>query len=430
MAASPPGLPPPGARAPIPSADPGGGETDESGLRRAALQWARAAAVLLTIFLGYQLFLVLRGMTAAILSVVISVLVAIIITFLGAPLVIRLERHLRMPRALAVLLALVVGLGLMALLVWLLSGPLVTEGRGLATQAPSFVHRLDSQIATLEKQLKGHGIRINAVSFVTSKLSTLVPQLTGFVVSGVTGALGALIDAVVAIVLAFWLLKDGAELRRSFVALFPTRVARELDFGLDAFAVVIGGYVRAQLFLALVVGAMAGVGTALLGVPFPLVVALAAGVFELIPLVGPFAGGGVALLLALTKSPTLAILTLILFLGIHVVEGYLLVPRIQARFLQLHPILTLLALFAGVEAAGFLGALVAVPATSYVTVLIRAWVGDWRAQRPDLFTVSRGDSLGDIRNRRLLRSFRIFSRRSEPSPGGPPPGPPAPTASG
>ena len=431
MEASPSGLPPPAAQVPTPSGDSGGGATDISGLRHSALQWGRAAAVLLTVFLGYQLFLVLRGMMAAILSVVISVLVAVIISFLGGPLVKRLERHARLPRSLAVLLTLVVGLGLLALLGWLLSGPLVTEGRGLAAQAPSFVHRLDAQMASLERQLQRHGIRINAVSFVTSKLSSLVPQLTGFVVSGVTGALGALVDAVVAIVLAFWLLKDGSELRRGFVALFPTRLARELDFSLDAFTVVIGGYVRAQLFLAVVVGAMAGVGTALLGVPFPLVVALAAGIFELIPLVGPFAGGGVALLLALTKSPTLAIFTLILFLGIHVIEGYLLVPRIQARFLQLHPVITMLALFAGVEAAGFLGALVAVPATSYLTVLIRAWVGDWRAQRPDLFAASHGDSLGDIRNRRLLRSFRIFSRRSElGSTGSPPGGPPTPTPSG
>jgi len=98
-----------------------------------------------------------------------------------------------------------------------------------------------------------------------------------------------------------------------------------------------------------------------------------------------------------------------------VVEGYLLVPRIQARFVQLHPVLTLLALFAGVEVGGFLGALVAVPAASYLTVLIRAGVGDWRAQRPDLYASTRQDSLGEIRNRRLLRSFRIFKRRPDPS---------------
>jgi len=428
MAAIPPS--PPAPAAPSPSRDGAADATDGSWLRRSALQWARAAAVLLTLFLGYQLFLVLRDMTAAILSVVISVLVAIIIYFLGNPLATRLERNARLPRTAAVLLTLVVGLGVVALLMWLLSGPLVTEGRGLAAQTPEFVRRLDAQIASVEKQLQGHGIRINAVSFVTSKLSSLVPQLTGIVVSGATGALGALIDAVIAIVLAFWFMKDGSQLRGGFVALFPTRVARELNFGLDAFAVVVGGYVRAQLFLAIVVGAMAGVGTALLGVPFPLVVALAAGIFELIPLVGPFVGGGVALLLALTKSPTLAIFTLILFLGIHVIEGYFLVPRIQARFLQLHPVLTLVALFAGVDAAGFLGALVAVPATSYLTVLIRAWVGDWRAQRPDLFAVGHTDALGDIRNRRLLRSFRLFNRRADPDSGAsPPPPPPAPTAS-
>lgn len=431
MAATPPSLPAPAAPGPATGSSSAPGDPDSSRLRSSALQWARAAAVLLTLFLSYQFFLVLRDMIAAILSVVISVLVAIIIVFLGIPLVNRLERNARLPRTWAVLLTLVVGLGLLALLVWLLSGPLVTEGRGLAAQTPSFVRRLDAQIAGVEKQLQGHGIRLNAVSFVTSKLSSLVPQLTGFVVSGVTGALGALIDAVIAIVLAFWFLKDGAGLRRGFVALFPTRVARELDFGLDAFAVVVGGYVRAQLFLAIVVGAMAGLGTALLGVPFPLVVALAAGIFELIPLVGPFVGGGVALLLALTKSPTLAIFTVILFLGIHVVEGYLLVPRIQARFLQLHPVLTLLALFAGVEAGGFLGALVAVPAASYITVLIRAWVGDWRAQRPDLFAVGHGDSLGDIRNRRLLRSFRIFNRRGDPGSNAKPPSvPPAASPNG
>ncbi len=373
--------------------------------------------MLLTAFLAYQIVLVVKGLAAAVLSVVICALLAAIISFLGSPIADRLDRRLHIPRTLAVLLTMVVGFGLVALVVWLASGPLVTEGRGLAAQTPGFVRRMDRLVAQVEGQLQSHGIKVNAVSFVTSKLASLAPQLTGIAVTGITSTIGILVDAIISIVLAFWLMRDGAHLRQSFVALFPTRVARDLNFGLDAFAVVIGGYVRAQLFLAVVVGAMAGVGTFLLGVPFPLVVALAAGVFELIPLVGPFAGGAVALLLALTKSPTLALVTLVLFLGIHVIEGYLLVPRIQARFVQLHPVVTLLALFAGVEVGGFLGALVAVPAASYLTVLIRAGVGDWRAQRPDLYSVGRGDSLGDIRNRRLLRSFRIRRRAERPSEG-------------
>jgi predicted PurR-regulated permease PerM len=379
-------------------------------LSRSALLWGRSAAILLTAFLVYQLLLVLKGLAAALLVVLICALLASIISFLGTPMVDRLERRARVPRTAGALLTLVVGLGLVGLIFWLVSGPLVAESRGLAAQAPSLVHRVERIVTQLQQQLRGHGVKVDAVAFVTSKLSSLVPQLTGLAVTGVTSAIGILVDVVISIVLSFWLMRDARQLRQRFVALFPTRAARELEFGLDAYAVVVGGYVRAQLFLAVVVAAMAGLGTFLLGVPFPLVVALAAGVFELVPLVGPFAGGAVALLLALTKSPTLALFTLILFLGIHVVEGYLLVPRIQARFVQLHPIVTLLALFAGVEVGGFLGALVAVPAASYVTVLIRAGVGDWRAQRPDLFSASRADSLGEMRNRRLLRSFRIRHR--------------------
>lgn len=423
MAANlPPRVPPPftpGPTGPVVTSGPTGSSEREQpdGLGRSAILWGRSAAVLLTAFLAYQIVLVVKGLAAAVLSVVICALLAAIISFLGSPIADRLDRRLHIPRTLAVLLTMVVGIGLVALVVWLASGPLVTEGRGLAAQTPGFVRRMDRLVAQVEGQLQSHGIKVNAVSFVTSKLASLAPQLTGIAVTGITSTIGILVDAIISIVLAFWLMRDGAHLRQSFVALFPTRVARDLNFGLDAFAVVIGGYVRAQLFLAVVVGAMAGVGTFLLGVPFPLVVALAAGVFELIPLVGPFAGGAVALLLALTKSPTLALVTLVLFLGIHVIEGYLLVPRIQARFVQLHPVVTLLALFAGVEVGGFLGALVAVPAASYLTVLIRAGVGDWRAQRPDLYSVGRGDSLGDIRNRRLLRSFRIRRRAERPSEG-------------
>src|SRR5205807_3498591 len=150
-------------------------------------------------------------------------------------------------------------------------------------------------------------------------------------------------DVVVTIVVTFWLLKDGDKLRAGFLALLPGRLRLNAEFGLDAVTVVVGGYVRAQLVLALIIGTMAGIGSAIIGVPFPLVVAIAAGVFELIPIVGPFAGGAVALLLALTVSPGLAFATLILFLGIHVVEGYVLAPRIQAKFVQLHPLIALLA---------------------------------------------------------------------------------------
>ena len=406
------------ASSPPPAAPAAPPPPDEGRLRRSALVWGRAAAVLLAIFLAYQLFLVLRGLAEAVLTVLVCLLVAGVVAILGAPVSVRAQRRLHLPATLAVLLTMVVGMGLLVLVGWMVSGPLAQEGRSLAQQVPGLLHRGDVLGRSLQRQLSDHGIKINAVSFLTSKLASLAPQLTGLAVSGIAGAVGILVDVVITLVLAFWLMRDAPRLRSGLMALLPTRVGRELDFALDAYVVVVGGYVRAQLVLAVVVGALAGVGTALLGVPFPLVIALTAGLFEMIPLVGPFAGGAVALLLALTKSPTLALFTLLLFLFIHAVEGYVLVPRIQARFVQLHPLLTLVALFAGVEVAGFLGALVAVPVASYLAVLLRSAVGDWRAQRPDLFMAARESRLETARNRRLLGTFRIFGRR--PPAGGPP----------
>ena len=406
------------ASSPPPAASAAPPPPDEGRLRRSALLWGRAAAVLLAIFLAYQLFLVLRGLAEAVLTVLVCLLVAGIVAILGAPASVRAQRRLHLPATLAVLLTMLVGMGLLVLVGWMVSGPLAQEGRSLAQQVPGLLHRGDVLGRSLQRQLSDHGIKINAVSFLTSKLASLAPQLTGLAVSGIAGAVGILVDVVITLVLAFWLMRDAPRLRSGLMALLPTRVGRELDFALDAYVVVVGGYVRAQLVLAVVVGALAGVGTALLGVPFPLVIALTAGLFEMIPLVGPFAGGAVALLLALTKSPTLALFTLLLFLFIHAVEGYVLVPRIQARFVQLHPLLTLVALFAGVEGAGFLGALVAVPVASYLAVLLRSAVGDWRAQRPDLFMAARESRLETARNRRLLGTFRIFGRR--PPAGGPP----------
>jgi len=141
------------------------------------------------------------------------------------------------------------------------------------------------------------------------------------------------------------------------------------------------------------------------------VVAVAAGVFELIPLVGPFVGFGVAALLALTVNPLMVVEVAALFLAIHVIEGYLVAPRLQGRFVRIHPLVAFLALFAGVEVGGFLGALVAVPMASLLALLLRSAIGDVRALHPELFAGDgRPDGATALRRTRELRQYRLLPR--------------------
>jgi predicted PurR-regulated permease PerM len=389
-------------------------------LQRSAWRWLRAAGVVVTLFVGWQLLLVVQSWVAGLLDVVLYIVFGTVLAFIGAPLARVFQRRLRFPRTIASLAALAVEIAVLATLGWVISGPLIAEGNSLARAIPDLIQRAQAHVGSLSSWLSTHGLpgigggtgsaagsgKGGGAGGLASAAPAVLDRALTFMVSGVTATVGFLAGVVITVVTAFWLLRDGEELRGGLLALLPGRARAHVDFGLDATGVVIGGYVRGQLFMAALIGLMAWVGTLGLGVPYPVVVGVAAGVFELIPLVGPFVGGAVGVLLALTTGWLLAVWTVALFIGIHLLDGYVISPRIQARFIRVHPLVAFLALIAGIEVDGFWGALFAVPVTSLAAVFIRAALGDLRASRPQLFApVPRGP--GEERRTRILGEFHF-----------------------
>jgi predicted PurR-regulated permease PerM len=387
-------------------------EQERAHLRDSTWKWLRAAAIAVTLFLGWQLLLVVQGWVGALLTIVLFVVFAAVITFVASPIVAGLERA-HVPHVLAVLTSLLCVVAVVGALLYLVAGPLAQEVTNLAAQAPKLIADVQRRIAGIQQALNAKGISVgsggNLGGLLGGNAQGVANQVGQIVIAGVTGVITVLVDTAIVLVTAFWLLNDGPRLRRGFVGMLPGKARDQAEFAIDAVRVVIGGYVRAQLFLAAVIGLLAWAGCLILGVPYPIVVGVAAGVFELVPMLGPFLGGAVGVALALTVSPVLALWTVGLFVIIHVIEGYILAPRIQARFIQLHPLVAFLALIAGIEVAGLLGALFAVPATSLAAVFLRTTIGDWRANRPDLFATQR-DPYVEGRRRRILREFRIFKR--------------------
>jgi predicted PurR-regulated permease PerM len=386
-------------------------EQQHAALTSSAWKWIRAAAIALTLFLGWQLLLVVQGWVGALLTIVLFVVFGAIVSFVASPIVRLLERA-HFPHVLAVLTSLLCVLAVVVALLYLVAGPLAQEISALAAQAPRLISDVQRRIADIQQALNARGITVGNAGSISSILgsdtSNVASHLGQIVIAGVTGVITVLIDTVIVLVTAFWLLNDGTALRRGFVGMLPGRVRDDAEFAIDAVQVVIGGYVRAQLSLAVVIGLLSWVGCTILGVPYPILVGVAAGVFELVPLLGPFLGGAVGVTLALTRGPGLALEVVALFVVIHVIEGYILAPRIQARFIQLHPLVAFLALIAGIEVAGLLGALFAIPATSLGAVFLRTTIGDWRAHRPDLFQPQVRDAYLERRRRTILGEFRVF----------------------
>lgn len=300
-------------------------------------------------------------------------------------------------RPLAIAAVVIGGLLVIGALVYWIGMSLVPETGRLAEELPRWggeVERLYRH--ALQPALGSRGVHVQPGDVPMKALTSQMPAL---LFSGVTQTVQGVIDAVVVLVSCVWLLGSARTLRAGLLSFFDEPQREAVAFGVDTVVTVLGGYVRAQLFMALLIGVLAGTGCALLGVPFPIVIAVVAAVFELIPIVGPFAGGAVALLLAVTVSWWLVLWTLLLFLGIHAIEGYVLAPRVQARFVRVHPFIAFLAVFAGIEVGGFVGALFAVPVVSMLAVLLRTALAVHRA--------------GDVaplreRHQRLEDEFRVF----------------------
>jgi predicted PurR-regulated permease PerM len=132
----------------------------------------------------------------------------------------------------------------------------------------------------------------------------------------------------------------------------------------------VGGFVRGQALLCLAIGLAALIAYSLLGLPYTLVLALLAGIFEAVPVVGPLLGALPAGLIALAIKPELVIGVVISTIIIQALENYILVPRIMRKTVGVNSILSLLALITLSSLLGLVGALVAIPFAAILQLLL------------------------------------------------------------
>ncbi len=352
-----------------------------------AFPWVRWAAILLTIFLAYQLLVVAGGMVHRLLPVFLLIVFAALLAFMLAPLVKALER-LGFDRTVAALTVYLAILILVAGGATLLSGPASRQMANLIEGYPGYLAQAHDALAGLDRWATEHGLPpLNLGDLVQAKGITAV-QARGLLTGAVgifTTIAGSLINVVLVFVIGFYLLRDGDRIRSRVRNLLPEGVRAKYDFATEALAFVVGGYVRAQVTMAIIIGSLAGVGTGLLGVRYPTVIGLVVGLLELIPIAGALLGSLLAIGIALLQSFDLALKVALYFLAIHFLEAYVLGPRITGVRVDLHPLVALLSMLIGIEIAGLVGALFAVPLAGLINVFVRAFYWDFRAHNPQAF---------------------------------------------
>jgi len=242
-------------------------------------------------------------------------------------------------------------------------------------------------IEYLENLLSSSGIsqaQLNAVrdqilsfvsSFVSSRASNFLPFLTGF--------FDFLIDIVLVAIMSIYFVMDGSRITGWLRNNLPR--AMRINFLLDTIERVVGGYIRGQLSLAVLIGLLVGVGMALFHVPYAILLGVLAFVLAFIPILGTIVSGAICTLLALTQGWLIALGVLVYFIAVHVIESDIVGPRIVGDAIGLHPIVSMAALIAGSELFGIWGVLFASPIAGVLQALLVALWIEWRATHPEQF---------------------------------------------
>ena len=205
----------------------------------------------------------------------------------------------------------------------------------------------------------------------------------------VTSFVGVIFTTVSVMIVAYYWMTERAIIKRLILGLFPLD-QRDRAHGLwDDIEDKFGGWARGQVVLMLIIGVTSTIAYGLLGLPFWFLLGIWAGVTELIPFVGPFLGGGLALLVALGDSWQKALVVLGFVIVLQQLEGNVIVPRVMRNSVGLSPLTVILAVLVGSALLGILGAVLAIPVAAAVQVLVSELLRareeeDDRSQRPIL----------------------------------------------
>jgi predicted PurR-regulated permease PerM len=169
----------------------------------------------------------------------------------------------------------------------------------------------------------------------------------------------------------FYILKDSERLSNGFYSAFSPQMAKYVKNVISAIDGVLGRWIRAQLVLGFTVACLCFIGLSILGIALAPALAVFAGIMEFIPILGPWIGGGVGVIVVLATAPEKVIWVALVYIIVQLLENTLLVPRIHGSYLRIHPAIVLVLLPLGAYIAGLWGMVLAVPLTATIVEIYK-----------------------------------------------------------
>jgi predicted PurR-regulated permease PerM len=297
------------------------------------------------------------------------VYVAMLIAVGLSPIVTAIERHhlavrVGLPKWGAILAIYLLFLGAIISIGALVLPPLARQARELVAAGPGLLHQAQQWL--IQRGILGREI---SVAEAVQQAPGSGTDAVGAVVGAVAGIVGGVFGVVTILIVAFYMMIDSENIVRTFVLAFPRSERARVTAACADVSAKVSAWLAGQLFLAIIIGSTAAIGLGLMGVPYFYVLALIAGIGELIPIVGPLISAVPAIAVAFSVSPALALGAAIFFVVQQQVENHLLVPRVMSRQVGVSPVMVIVALLMGGSLLGIIGAILAVPTAAILLVV-------------------------------------------------------------
>jgi predicted PurR-regulated permease PerM len=303
-------------------------------------------------------------------DIVFSVFAAILIALLLRAGATRLARHLRVPMALGVVLCALLAVAAVAV-------ALYASAAGIGQQIDAIWLAVRRAAAALFDYLQKYDWARSLASGEASSEQVLASGkgLLGAAGSTATWVTRALTALVLLLLTGLFLALNPALYLSGLTRMFAPELRPRVRAALEEVGRVLRGWLFGQFIAMVFVGVVTGVGLWLLGVPLALGLGILSGLLTFIPVVGAVLTVIPALLLGFAQSPATALEVAGLYLGVHVVEGYVIEPYVQSQAIALPPAVALVALVLMTSLFGLAGAALAAPiAAAVLTLTRRAYV--------------------------------------------------------
>lgn len=317
-------------------------------------------------------------------------LLAVVIVYLLNPVVTRLERR-GLGRGWGTFLVYVLFFLVVFLLVRWLAPVVSRQVAAFVASVPDLLSRAGDELSVLAARANLK-LRIEDLVANIQANRTEALSFVGRIASFTGGVIHVAVIMILGPILAFYLLVDLPKLRRGVIAAIPTGRRDEVLGVSHKLAISVGGFFRGQLLVALFVGLASMLALWIVGLPYWALVGLICGIFNLVPMIGPYIGAIPAIFIAFT-TPTsegllhiepgwpLAIASALALLLVQQIDNHIISPNVVARTVKLHPVTVMLSLLAGGTLLGLWGMIFAVPFVAAVKIIgVHMW--DTRAQWP------------------------------------------------